>query len=96
MEPEAGGDWRARLRTGWDETEDRILVGRSTKETAPRAADPLLEGLFSRAVDAAQSSPVPDWLAKNGVSLDAVRERLGGIGLVRGRMVKGKRAGKIC
>ena len=84
------GDWRARLRTGWDETEDRILVGRSTKETAPRAADPLLEGLFSRAVDAAQSSPVPDWLAKNGVSLDAVRERLGGIGLVRGRMVKGK------
>jgi len=85
--------WRERMRRRYRAAGPVLLVGRSRRVTAPRAGAPWLREVWQAALEAAAGSKVSGWLRQQGIDPEAVARRIGGVGLVRGKIVTGKPAG---
>jgi DNA primase len=83
------GEFRRRLRWQWDDP-PRIFIGRSQKRMAPLPSEERLHLIWSWCLASAKSLNVDQWLAKKGLDLDAVASALGGVGMVRAKLVKGR------
>jgi DNA primase len=84
------GEFRRRLRWGYEPPAPMILLGRSTKKLAPPPGHDWLRQEWAWARSAAEAGPVRDWLEKHGVDWGRMVAAVGGVGLVRAKVVKGK------
>lgn len=67
-----------------------VLIGESKRRCAPMPGHPHLRPEWRRALAEAKTPAVRDWLEERGVSWRGVGRALGGIGVVRARVVKGR------
>ncbi len=68
-----------------------LYLGRSKKVTAPAPRALQLAEEWAEALDLAGKTPaLGKWLREKGLDLDQLAEQLGGVGLVRARLVKGR------
>lgn len=86
------GDFRRRLYGGDAEIETTptVLVGTSKKKTAPQRADECLRREWRGLLAAAKAGPVREWLEERGIPWTGIGRALGGLGVVRARVVKGR------
>lgn len=85
-------EFRRRLRVYYRPTPPRLLVGRSKRKFAPAPISGRLAGEWQAALAAA--GPVRDWLGRLGIAWGGLDEALGGVGLVRARVAKGRWVGQ--
>ncbi|WP_231376265.1 toprim domain-containing protein [Magnetospirillum fulvum] len=82
--------WRGRMRRRYRLAGPVLLVGRSRRKVAPVPGAAILRDDWARAVASAAASEVPAWLVRQGVDWEALVKRIGGVGLVRAKVIKGR------
>ncbi len=84
------GEFRRRLRFGYEVPAPDLLLGRSKKRIAPLPGENRLMDDWRRARGDSGVERVRDWLERHGVAWEALDAALCGIGYVRGKFIKGK------
>ena len=83
------GQFRSRLRHGWDE-EPEIFRGRSKTRLAPQCGSDDLQDYWEMAKRMADLHSLPEWLKKKSIDLQGLEQHVGGVGLVRASLIKGR------
>ncbi|MDA8230165.1 MAG: DNA primase [Magnetospirillum sp.] len=84
------GEFRRRLRWGYEAPAPDVLLGRSKKRTAPLPGVKWLANEWERARREAEAGPVREWIERQGVDWQKLVSAWGGVGFARGKAIKGK------